>query len=151
IGPHVFSHDSLPLRHPILPLLPLWSQHRQRGDRGDRRRWRLARRQCFRSHDRIHARFCFAAAIYVLCVPSLPLRPYAICSLATCAGAEPRIVAGWHERLATLLAGHALTPLSCHVAGTLSASCRLTCVRAYDILRLRIAVDRSLLRPPPTF
>src|SRR5262249_15177124 len=119
-----------------LPLLPLWSQHRQRGDRADRRRSRLARRQCFRSHDRIHARFCFAPAIYVLCVPSLPLRPYAICSLATCAGREPRIVAWWHERLAALLAGHALTPLSCDFAGTLSAGWRLTCVRAYGILRL---------------
>src|SRR5262249_213930 len=55
-----------------LLLLLLWSQHRQRGDRGDWRRWRLARRQCFRSRDRIHARFCFAAAIHFLCVPSFP-------------------------------------------------------------------------------
>jgi hypothetical protein len=33
------------------------------------------------------------------------LTDYAICSLATCAGAEPRIVAWCHERLAALLAG----------------------------------------------
>src|SRR5262249_44118920 len=75
--------------------------------------------------------FVSRAAIYVLCVPSLPLRPYAICSLATCAGREPRIVAWWHERLAALLAGHALTPLSCDVAGrpVLSLRWRLGPVR----------------------
>src|SRR5215469_3208639 len=80
----IFGRQPLPSPSNLL-LLPLWSPHRQRGDRGDRRQWRLARRQCFRSRDRIHARFCFAAAIHVLCVPSLPLRAHAICSLAACA------------------------------------------------------------------